>query len=208
MKGDIMNSDFTHIFHAGAPDKPVLLLLHGTGADEHDLVGLGQSLVPDWSILSPRGRVQENGMNRFFKRFADGSFDLDDLHARTAELVNFITEARAHYHIAERPIYTLGYSNGANIAANILLTHSTTLDGAVLLRALLPDEPTATPDLQHKKILLLAGLFDQMIPTDKTERLAALLQQAHADLTFITKPATHGLTQSDMESMQEWFATL
>lgn len=203
-----MHSDFTHVFHAGAPGKPVLLLLHGTGADEHDLIGLGQSLVPDWSILSPRGRVQENGMNRFFKRFADGSFDLDDLQVRTAELVKFITEARTHYHVADRPIYALGYSNGANIAANILLTHPDALNGAVLLRALLPDEPAATPNLLHKKILLISGLFDQMIPAVQTEKLATLLQDARADLTYITKPATHGLTQSDIESMQDWFATL
>jgi phospholipase/carboxylesterase len=203
-----MITDFTHIFHAGAPDKPVLLLLHGTGADEHDLVDLGQSLVPDWSILSPRGRVQEHGMNRFFKRFADGSFDLDDLHMRIQELVSFITDARIHYQFADRPIFALGYSNGANIAANILLTHPAILNGAVLLRALLPDEPKNLPNLHNIKVLLLSGLFDNMIPQDKTEKLAALLQQAKVDLEFIPLPATHGLTQADILAMQNWFSNL
>lgn len=203
-----MNSDFTHIFHAGAPDKPVLLLLHGTGADERDLIGLGQALVPDWSILSPRGRVQENGMNRFFKRFADGSFDLEDLHARTSELVDFIQDARAHYHITNHKIYALGYSNGANIAANILLTHPPVLDGAVLLRAMLPDPPQTIPQLQGIPILLLSGLFDTMIPQDKTALLAELLKQSGAALEFTALPVTHGLTQADINHMQNWFNAL
>jgi phospholipase/carboxylesterase len=198
-------SDFKHIFLPGDAEKPVLLLLHGTGGDENDLVPLGQAVAPDHAILSVRGRVLENGMPRFFRRLAEGVFDLDDLKFRTDELADFITAARDAYEIGKRPLAALGYSNGANIAASLFLKRPEVLDGAMLLRAMVPFEPDELPNLAGKKILMLTGMMDPIIPLDNSKKLAGMLADAGADLDFRAKPMAHGLGQSDLADMQNWF---
>ncbi len=194
---------FIHRFvPATDPRCPPLLLLHGTGGDENDLIPLGQRLSPGAALLSPRGKVLENGMPRFFRRLAAGVFDLDDLKTRTVELAEFIARAREHYKLAN-PI-AVGFSNGANIAASLLLTHPKTLAGAVLLRATLPFEPAATPDLKNIPVLLLSGTADPMMPAASRDRLAAVLEQAGAALTYQVIPAGHNLTPQDLALAARW----
>ena len=194
---------FIHRFvPATKPALPPLLLLHGTGGDENDLLPLGQQLSPGAALLSSRGKVLENGMARFFRRLAEGVFDLADLKARTLELADFIAAARTAYALA-KPV-AVGFSNGANIAASLLLTRPELLAGAVLLRAMLPFEPQAPPDLAGKPVLLLSGSNDQMIPAASSERLIKVLQAAGADLVYKALPTRHNLTQNDLIIAAHW----
>jgi len=187
---------------ATQPGKPPLLLLHGTGGDENDLIPLAVQLSPGSALLSPRGKVTENGMPRFFRRLAEGVFDLADLKVRTAELADFIAAARKAYGI-DAPV-AVGFSNGANIAAALLLTRPQLLHGAVLLRAMLPFEPEPLPDLAGKPALLLSGSNDTMISAAGRERLAAVLQAAGADLVYKVLPTGHNLTQNDLNLAAQW----
>ena len=187
---------------ATQPGKPPLLLLHGTGGDENDLIPLAVQLSPGSALLSPRGKVTENGMPRFFRRLAEGVFDLADLKVRTAELADFIAAARKAYGI-DAPV-AVGFSNGANIAAALLLTRPQLLHGAVLLRAMLPFEPEPLPDLAGKPVLLLSGSNDTMISAAGRERLAAVLQAAGADLVYKVLPTGHNLTQNDLNLAAQW----
>jgi phospholipase/carboxylesterase len=194
---------FIHRFiPATQPGLPTLLLLHGTGGDENDLIPLAQQLLPGAALLSPRGKVLEHGMPRFFRRLAEGVFDLADLKLRTAELAEFIIAARKAYDVPA-PI-AVGYSNGANIAASLLLSQPDALAGAVLFRAMLPFEPAQTPNLTGKRVLLVSGSSDQMIPAASTMRLAEVLQTAGAELTYKTLPTGHGLTQNDLIIAAQW----
>ncbi|HEY5217193.1 MAG TPA: alpha/beta hydrolase [Pseudolabrys sp.] len=194
---------FIHRFiPATQPGLPPLLLLHGTGGDENDLLPLGEQLSPGAALLSPRGKVLENGMPRFFRRLAEGVFDLADLKARTLELADFIAAARTAYALAS-PV-AVGFANGANIAASLLLTRPGLLAGAVLLRAMLPFEPQAPPDLAGKPVLLLSGSNDQMIPAASSERLIEVLQAAGADLVYKALPTGHNLTQNDLIIAAHW----
>jgi phospholipase/carboxylesterase len=198
---------FIHRFiPATQPGKPPLLLLHGTGGNENDLVPLAAQLSPGAALLSPRGKVTENGMPRFFRRLAEGVFDIADLKTRTAELGDFIAAARKIYGI-EAPV-AVGFSNGANIAASLLLTRPEVLRGAVLLRAMLPFEPQVPPDLTGKPVLFLSGSNDPIIPADARERLAAVLQAAGAELVHKALPTGHNLTQNDLTIAAQWLEHL
>lgn len=201
-----MNKDFKHIFIPGDIRLPVLLLLHGTGGDEQDLVRIGQTVSPGSPVLSVRGKVLENGMPRFFRRLAEGVFDLEDLKFRTDELADFVTEAREEYGFKNAGLIALGYSNGANIAASMLFARPEVLQGAILLRAMVPFEPEALPDLKNKKVLMLSGLMDQIIPVENSQRLAALLQESGAAVDLRIKPTGHGLIQSDFSDIKSWIA--
>lgn len=196
--------NFHHVFQKGAPSSPALLLLHGTGGNENDLLDLGKMISPTSSLLSPRGKILENGMPRFFKRLAEGVFDLEDLHFRTNELADFILEAKKEYDLEDRPLIALGFSNGANIAASMLLQRPEILDGAILLRAMTPFEPKELPDLKNKKILMLSGKGDQIIPTENASRLARIFEIAEANIDFEIIPATHQLTQIDVDRSKAW----
>jgi phospholipase/carboxylesterase len=199
--------DFIHRFvPASQPDRPPLLLLHGTGGDENDLLPLGQDISPGSALLSPRGKVLEHGMPRFFRRLAEGVFDLDDLRTRTRELASFIEAARETYQLG--PVIALGFSNGANIAASLLLSQPDVLAGAILLRAMLPFEPDGTPQLAGKPVLMLSGKADPFMPAASRERLAALLAESGAKLTHRTLDAGHNLTQNDLYLAAEWLEQL
>ena len=189
-----------HRFEPGT--SPTLLLLHGTGGDENDLIPLGRLLRPGAALLSPRGQILENGQPRFFRRVAPGVFDEDDLIRRTHELADFVEDQSASRHLGK--VIAVGYSNGANIAAAMLLLRPDVLAGAILFRAMLPLEPPHPPQLDKTPVLLLAGRHDTMIPPDSTQRLAVLLEQAGADLTLEWRDTGHGLEQSEFSLARDW----
>ncbi len=191
-----------HHFEPGDAARPILLL-HGTGGDEHDLVPLAKAVAPGRALLSPRGQVKEGTANRFFRRFAEGQFDIPDLKARTDALAAFVAEGREAYGLA-KPI-ALGFSNGANIAAALLMCHPGILAGAVLLRAMVPfDEPAA--GLEGTEVLLVSGAADPILPIANARRLATLLTDAGATVDHQILPAGHGLTQADVTLAQTFFA--
>jgi phospholipase/carboxylesterase len=188
------------VFHPGT--SPALLLLHGTGGDENDLIPLGQLLRPGAALLSPRGQILEHGQPRFFRRLAPGIFDEDDLIRRTHELADFVEDQSARRHLGQ--VIAVGYSNGANIAASMLLLRPDILSGAILFRAMLPLEPPHPPQLDETPVLLLAGRHDNMIPQDSTQRLAVLLEQAGANVTLEWRNTGHGLEQPEFTLAHTW----
>ena len=196
---------FIHRFEpATQPGRPPILLLHGTGGNENDLIPLGQAVAPGSALLSPRGQVLEAGMPRFFRRLAEGVFDEADLRRRADDLAAFVADARAHYRLPA-PI-ALGFSNGANIAAALLLLHPETLAGAVLLRAMEPLRNPPMPDLSDRDILLVSGAMDPIVPAANGKRLAATLDAAGARVEHETLPTGHGLSQADLTLARRWFA--
>ncbi|HET9952824.1 MAG TPA: alpha/beta hydrolase [Candidatus Eisenbacteria bacterium] len=199
---------FTHRFipaGSGGPDPGfALLLLHGTGGDENDLLQLGTMLAPGAALLSPRGRVLESGMPRFFRRLREGVFDVPDLKARAAELAAFLAEARTTYSLAGRPLVAVGFSNGANIAGGLLFAHPGALDGAALLRPMVPYEPEAPPRLPGVPVLIAAGDSDPYGGLEEIRRLEAMLAAAGARVTVHRERAGHNLTQGDVTAAREW----
>jgi phospholipase/carboxylesterase len=181
-----------------------LLLLHGTGGDENDLIALGERLSPATALLSPRGKVLEDGMPRFFRRIAEGEWDLEDFYGRSAELAQFVAVARKKY--ALPPPIALGFSNGANIAWSLLLRDPKLLGGAILMRAMLPFDPRPLPDLDGVPVLILAGFNDPLVPADQAALLAALLGEAGADVTYEAVQGGHGLTADDLSLAGSWLA--
>ena len=199
--------DFIHEFISGSSNR-TLLLLHGTGGNERDLIPLGRELDPTAALLSPRGKVLENGMPRFFRRLAEGVFDLEDLKNRTNELADFVAAAAQHYGFAADKVVAVGYSNGANIAASMLLLRPEILSAAILFRAMVPLVPETQPNLSSVRVWIGAGTDDPIIPTSETKRLAELLRKAGADVTIRHFPAGHELTPADVEAAREWLMTL
>src|SRR5881394_625019 len=159
---------------------PVLLLLHGTGGNEHDLIPVGRLVAPKADLISPRGNVSENGAARYFRRIAEGVFDLEDLAARTAQLQRFLRTAAERHGFETDRVIALGFSNGANIAASMMLTNPSLLRHGILLRAMVPFEPKTVPDMKGSSALIAAGRIDRMIPGPQTERLAELMRAAGA----------------------------
>lgn len=194
---------FAHRFEPGNRlEAPPLLLLHGTGGDENDLLPLGQAVSPGSALLSPRGKVLEHGMPRFFRRLAEGVFDEDDVRRRANELADFVEAARARYGIAA-PV-ALGYSNGANIAAAMLLLRPDVLAGAILLRAMVPLSQPPQADLKDKPVLIISGKLDPIIPASNSAQLAGLLAKAGANVQHPVLPTGHQLTQTDLTMSREW----
>src|SRR6266403_2816139 len=189
--------DFVHEFVPGS-SKRTLLLLHGTGGNERDLIPLGREIDPTAAILSPRGKVLENGMPRFFRRFAEGIFDEEDLKERTHELADFVGAAVEQYELAADQIVAVGYSNGANIAASLLLLRPETLRAAILFRAMVPLVPEKLPDLSSARVWIGAGNQDPIIPISETQRLVELLRSARAEVTIRFVNAGHGLANAEV----------
>lgn len=190
------------------PGVPTLLLLHGTGGDEDDLLPLGRALAPEAALLSPRGQVLERGMPRFFRRIAEGVFDLDDLRARTHDLAAFVRAAADAYGIDGHRLIAVGFSNGANIGASLLFLHPGLLAAAVLFRAMVPLVPDPMPSLRGTPVLLATGEADPLIPRAEAERLASLLASAGAAVTVHRSPGGHGLTAGDVEAARTWLEAL
>lgn len=192
-------NDFIHHFERGKSAVTVVAL-HGTGGSETDLVALSLDLFPGASVLAPRGRVSENGANRFFRRFSEGVFDLENLHQETACLAEFLESSSRKYGFDAQKIIALGYSNGANIAASLLLGFPQALAGAILLRAMTPFTPEKLPDLGGKAVFLAAGRQDPIVPMPNIDGLARMLETARADVTLRFENAGHNLTRLEIEA--------
>lgn len=188
---------FISRFVCGDKTRAPLLLLHGTGGDENDLLPLGRMIAPGRTLLSVRGRVLENGMPRFFRRFAEGVFDLDNLNAEADALAAFVTEARQAYGLSA-PI-AVGFSNGANIAAATMLKHPSAFAGAVLIRAMHTIEPPVADEaLTSVPVLVLSGQMDPIVPAASREALVSALAMRSAQVRPVVLPAGHALTQFDV----------
>ena len=190
--------------HGGAS----LLLLHGTGGDENDLLQLGRTLFPGAALLSPRGKVDEGGALRFFRRIREGVFDQQDLAVRTDELAEFIAAASDAYGIRRDRMVAVGFSNGANIAGSLLLRRPGVITRAVLLSPMVPFEPDPVPDLSSTSVFIGAGRLDQMVPAAQTERLAELLRTAGAQVTLHWEDGGHAIGDGEIRAAQRWLAGL
>ena len=204
---------FAHIFinnkssdNNDLAKKFTFVLLHGTGGNEEDLIPLGKEIEPTASILSPRGKVLENGMPRFFRRLAEGVFDKEDLKFRTRELADFIQKCSLHYKFDLRKTIAIGFSNGANIAASILLLRPDVFQGAILFRAMVPLVPNPLPDLSNKKILLSAGVNDPIVSRMETESLYRLFQNANTNIVLKWQNSSHNLIQEDIVAARKWIS--
>jgi predicted esterase len=202
----VHNLGFTHQFiRAQDPQQhTTLLLLHGTGGNENDLLDLGRMLAPGAALLSPRGNVSENGMPRFFRRLAEGVFDQEDLIQRTHELADFVGTAAESYGFDQQRVVAVGYSNGANIAASTLLLRPGVLRAAVLFRPMVPLVPEELPDLSAVRVFISAGENDPIVPRAQSEQLALLLQSAGADVTLRWQMSGHTLNAHEIETAQAW----
>ncbi|NKZ02061.1 alpha/beta hydrolase [Nocardiopsis alborubida] len=200
--------DFVHVFTpATAPGAPTLVLLHGTGADEHDLLPLGRALAPGAALLSPRGKVDENGMNRWFRRLREGVFDVEDLIERTAELAAFVTEAVRAYDLDPERIVVSGFSNGANTGAALLLLHPHLVRGAALFAAGAPlqgREPDPV-DLSGVRVFLGSGVADPVTTVDQARLLADQLRERGARVRSEEHPGGHQVAPRVLERARAWF---
>ena len=183
-----------------------LLLLHGTGGNEEDLIPVGQKISPSAALLSPRGKVLENGMPRFFKRLSEGVFDIEDLKYRTEELADFLKEASKVYGFDLGKTIAVGFSNGANIATSILISHPELLAGAILFRAMVPFIPDSRIDLSENKVLLLAGLFDPIVSENQTRDLFEMLKKNKAQVLLKWQQSGHNLTEADLIDSKHWIS--
>ena len=194
---------FVHRYEPGSTGT-TLLLLHGTGADENDLIPLGRAVAPGAALLSPRGRVLENGMPRFFRRLAMGVFDVEDLKKRTADLASFVRAAAERYEIDLARMVLLGYSNGANIGGSLLLSAPGLVPAAALLHAMVPFRPDDLPDLTGTSVLVTGGMQDQMIPAGQTHELSEILKAAGAAVELTMAPGGHELTELELQKVAAW----
>ncbi len=202
-------SDFVHVHvppAAASRAARTVLLLHGTGGTERDLLDLGARIAPGARLLGVRGQVTEAGMPRVFRRLSEGVFDEADVVRRAGDLAAFVRWAAATYDFDVGQVVALGYSNGANIAAAIMLLHPEVLAGGILLRTMVPLEPAVLPALGGAPVLLLEGTLDPIVPRANAERLAAMLGAAGAAVTLQWEAAGHGLTQGDLDAARTFFA--
>jgi phospholipase/carboxylesterase len=197
---------FIHRFVPAAQTSParVLLLLHGTGGNENDMIPLGRDFDPAAALLSLRGNVLENGMPRFFRRLAEGVFDEEDVIRRANELADFIPAAAAKYEFDPATLTAVGYSNGANIAGAVLLLRPGVIKSAVLLRAMVPLTPAVLPDLAGTRVLICSGTHDPIIPLENAERLTGMLREGGAEVTLRLEDAGHQLVFDEIAAAKNW----
>jgi len=181
-----------------------LVVLHGTGGDENDLIGIGQAIAPGAAIISPRGNVLENGAPRFFRRLSEGVFDPKEVRGRAEELARFIRAAVVTYRLDPERVFALGYSNGANVASTVMLVEPGILQASILLRPMLVYEPSEQRDLSGSAVFISAGRMDPIVPSTSVERLAALFEAVHADVTLKWQLAGHSLVPSEVREASDW----
>ncbi|MHA7294285.1 alpha/beta hydrolase [Arthrobacter sp. HLT1-21] len=197
-----------HLFDAGTPDSPVLLLLHGTGGTEHDLLPLAQRLAPGAGSLSPRGPVQEHGMNRWFRRFGEGQFDVDDVVRRAGDLADFINWARDHHGLGDRKVIAVGFSNGANIALGTVLLHPRVLTDVVAFSGMYPlGDRTIDDDLAGTAVALFNGDADAMAPLESVTRLKSVLDSAGSEVSQFVREGGHGVHPAEVDGAAAWIGS-
>lgn len=202
MSGDL---GFVHRFRPGAPgSSDTIVVLHGTGGNEDDLLGLAQTVAPGAAVISPRGKVLEAGAPRFFRRLAEGVFDPAEVQARGEELAEFIRAAVTRYELDAKRVFALGYSNGANIASTVMLIEPHLIRAAVLLRPMLVFEPEKKADLTGKAALISAGRVDPIVPTASVEKLVRLLEERGAEVTLKWQLGGHNLVPSEIKEAADW----
>ena len=198
---------FVHVFlPAEKPTSPTLVMLHGTGGDERDLLPLGRELWPGAALLGVRGKVLENGMPRFFRRFAEGVFDVEDLKSRTEELAQFIDTASERYKFSKKGLIAVGYSNGANIAASLILMHPHYLAAAILFRVMVPFVPELIRDFSHLSVFIGAGRLDPVVPSGQVEEVATIFERGGADVTISWRQGGHELGEDDIRAAKTWLS--
>ncbi|MBM7840236.1 phospholipase/carboxylesterase [Alkalihalobacillus xiaoxiensis] len=199
-------TNHVHVYQKGQDENGItFVLLHGTGGNERDLLPIAQMIDPSANVLGVRGNVLENGMPRFFRRLAEGVFDKEDLKNRTDELDQFLKEAAKEYGFNGDKMVAIGYSNGANIAANLLYEHGSVLNGAMLFHAMVPQEKSALPALNETAVFVGAGKQDQMIPAQETETLVADLKQAGATVEAFWTDGGHQLVREEIDAAKQWY---
>lgn len=203
-----MKETHHHIFIEGTNNKNVLILLHGTGGNEHDLINVGKHIDPDASILGVRGNVLEGGMPRYFRRLAEGVFDEVDLFFRAQELHNFLNDAIQHYAPKSEQITMIGYSNGANIAATLLMKHEKLVDRAILFHAMVPYRNQEVLALDNTYVFIGAGSNDPIIPQNETQELIDVLRSNQATVKDIWYNNGHQLTMNEVEDAQKWYSSI
>jgi phospholipase/carboxylesterase len=188
-----------------AAQRATILLLHGTGGDENDLISVGQAIAPGAALLSPRGGTMENGAPRFFRRIAEGRFDPAEVLARAADLAAFIRAAVTEYQLDPDRIFALGYSNGANIASTVMFTEPSLIKGTLLFRPMVVLDVVEKKSLAGRSVFIAAGRLDQIVPGDQPERLAIMFRERGASVTMSWQLSGHNLTPSDVREAAEWF---
>ncbi|KIL45432.1 alpha/beta hydrolase [Jeotgalibacillus soli] len=194
-----------HIFKQGSPSKPTFLMLHGTGGTEQDLLPLAERIDPEASVLSVRGNVSENGMPRFFKRLAEGVFDMEDLKLRTEELRQYLDEASEKYGFDRHNVIAIGYSNGANIAGSLIFHYEDVLKGAILHHPMVPNRDVKLPSLKSLPVFIGAGENDPMCTPNETNDLQQLLNQAGANVELFWHKQGHQLTIEEVDVAKVWY---
>lgn len=198
-----------HVWVEGDKDKPLALLLHGTGADEHDLLVLGKTLLPGSPILSPRGRVTERGMNRWFARMGEGIFDVDDVIFRAGELAGFLREAQAHYGVSSTPVIAVGFSNGANIGSALALLHPGSVRAVAAFSGMYPfGDRDPVGDVTGVSLFLANGTEDPMAPLPSVTKLDDIATAHGAHVTRSVRQGGHGIGESDLADAAKWLAGL
>ena len=196
---------FQHLYRPTTGVTPHnLLLLHGTGGDEHDMVPLAEAILPGAGIISPRGQVVENGAPRFFRRFAEGVLDVEDWRERSQALADFVASVCAEHGISPKTLLAVGYSNGANIAQGLLLLRPEVLGGAVLLRPMFITDDIPAKDLGGRPVLLLGGSHDPIIPAEDLPQVAQQLSKRGAQVIVKTVQGSHGLVENDIILVRQW----
>ncbi len=207
-----MQENLTYIHQyepgTGKQGNTTLLLLHGTGGDENALSDLGRMILPDAGQLRPRGNVSENGMSRFFRRFAEGVLDVEDLKSRTGDLATFIQQASVRYGFDTQRVIGAGFSNGANIASSMLLLYPQVLHTVILLHPMLAFVPDPLPDLRGKPVFIGAGRADPLVPSEQTEQLADLLKRAGAQVNIFWHNGGHTVSVEEVKAIKNWLSSL
>lgn len=206
-KHRVLNGFVHNFIPSSYREVPVLLLLHGTGGNEDDLIPLGRELGQDNGLLSPRGRVLEGTMPRFFRRFVEGEFDIEDLKLRTNELADFVISASKEYSFDPKSMVAVSYSNGANIAASMLLLRPEIISSAVLFRAMLPLVPDKLPDLSKKLVFISSGTYDQVVPRKQVVELEQLLRRFGASVTLNWVRSDHSLVEEEIKDARKFLET-
>lgn len=205
--GNITVAEWPHLYVKGEPDAPVLIALHGTGGTEHDGVALASQLASRATVIAPRGRVTEQGMNRWFRRLGEGVFDVDDVERRADELAEFVSSAVAEYALEARMLVAAGFSNGANMALATAIRHPGLVAQAIAFSGMYPfaDRTPAGP-LGGLQLLLLNGHDDPMAPRASVDRLQSVVTALGAQATREGRAGGHGITAGELATAREWLA--